>query len=548
MVLSRRCAPAAAALFAAPLLLLLLLAALLQAPTADGPCSAAPPPLSGGAAGAAASASTSFAPAFATAHVPAHAAAAPSQQLLAPRLLHAAAPPLLLPRGGAAATTPSAPPSALPRAAPQPLHGITAAPMLLSVREQARRDFEEDARRFRAMAHLPVAAAAPPTHVPPSAREERALRLLVAAGARAMRAASEANRTADSLILRVAAAVSSTPAASDAASRRRLQQMIPSYQPGASYAGVWDGWSSALAPAGSAYHSFRTNNYGNVLLWWCSHGKPTQTQFTTSYYGDTDAAYDIEFWSNNGPDLSSDDPTVGVWSWRHHGNALPDSASHVMSDDYSTDRADYADAYVQYFMRNGPSDPMACSAYSIEDLTVSCATRASAHLPPPCFALTALRAQPFPFCLPAALPADHVLLGADECELQPRVYIVRSGHLLRRCDALHLLDVRRRRADASTHPHGLPAAERHLPWGHLLQRSRHAWVDGPRVHRLLDRYVRRGHVLHVCGRPSDHALDDRHACLDRHLHGTNDELPSGHLLQLARGGYGRSLVLALLAG
>jgi hypothetical protein len=486
MALPRRCAPAAAALLAAPLLLLLLLAALLQAPTADGPRSAAPPPLSGGAAGAAASASASLAPVFAAARAPAHAAAAaPSQQLLAPRLLHAAAPPLLPPRGGAASTTPSALPSALPRAAPQPLHGTTAAPMLHSMREQARRDFEEDARSFRAEAHLPVAAAAPPTHAPPSAREERALRLLVAAGARAMRAAAEANRTADSLILREAAAVSATPAASDAASRRRLQQIIPSYQPGASYAGVWDGWSSALAPAGSAYHSFRTNNYGNVLQWWCNHGKPTQSQFTTSYYGDTDTAYDVEFWSNNGPDLSIDDPNVGVWSWRHHGNALPDSASHVMSDDYSTDRADYADAYVQYFMRNGPNDPTACSAYSIEDLTVSCATRASARLPP-CFALTALRA----FCLPAALPVDHVLLGADECELQPRVHAVRSGHLLRRRNALHVLDVCRRRADASTHPHGLPAAERHLPWGHLLQCGGHARVDGSCVHGLLDRHVR----------------------------------------------------------
>ncbi len=394
MALSRHCAPAAAALLAAPLLLLLLLAALLQAPTADGPRSAAPPPLSGGAAGAAASASASLAPVFAAARAPAHAAAAaPSQQLLAPRLLHAAAPPLLPPRGGAASTTPSAPPSALPRAAPQPLHGTTTAPMLLSVREQARRDFEEDARRFRAEAHLPVAAAAPPTHAPPLAREERALRLLAASGARAMLAALEANRTADSLILREAAAVSATPAASGAATVRRLQQSIPSRQPGAVYNGVWYGWYSANAPAVSDYQSFRTNNYGNVLQWWCSHGKPTQAQFSTSYYGDPDAAYHISSWLNNGPDLSSDDSSVGVWSWRHHGDALPDSASHVVSDDYSTDRTDYRDAYAQYFLQQHANLASACTTFSIEDLTVSCATCAFATslLPSQC-----IRAVPFP--------------------------------------------------------------------------------------------------------------------------------------------------------
>jgi hypothetical protein len=258
--------------------------------------------------------------------------------------------------------------------------------MLLSVRERARRDFEEDARRFRAVAHLPVAAAAPPTHVPPSARENRALRLLVAAGARAMRAAAEANRTADSLILREAAAVSATPAASDAASRRRLQQIIPSYQPGASYAGVWDGWLSANAPAMSAYQSFRDNNFGNVLQWWCSHGQPTQSQFSTGYYGDTDTTSDNDFWSNNGPDLSNDDTNVGVWSWRHHGDALPYGTSHPLSDDlyyfYSPEKADYADAYAQYFIANGNNFVSACSTFSIEDLTVSCATCVSAHPQP----------------------------------------------------------------------------------------------------------------------------------------------------------------------
>ena len=181
---------------------------------------------------------------------------------------------------------------------------------------------------------------------------------------------------ADSLILREAAGESLSPVPSGTATARRLQQPIPSNQPGAVYYGAWAGWTTGNAPEESVYQSFRENNYGNVLQWWCSHGQPTTSQFFTSYYGDTDdVAYDTDFWLNNGPDLSNDDPTAGVWSWRHHNNALPYGTSHPRSDDpsyyYSPDKADYQDSYAQYFIKNPTSFAAACATYSIEDLTVS---------------------------------------------------------------------------------------------------------------------------------------------------------------------------------